>query len=76
VICCRSDGLGLKRLAAAGVDTLIISSEINPVVGVRAGKLGMDCLFGMGDKLAVLKRECRKRRISLSCAAYLGNDIN
>ena len=36
VRCCRSDGLGLRRLDAVGVAYLILSTEANPVVRTRA----------------------------------------
>src|SRR5258706_14480 len=51
VRCWRSDGLGITRLKQAGVDTAIVSTETNPVVGARGRKLGMRCIQGCEDKL-------------------------
>lgn len=76
VRCCRSDGFGLRRIAALGVDAVIISTEKNPVVAERAAKLKIPCFHGCDDKLAVLLEQLRDRRLELSQAAFVGNDIN
>lgn len=76
VMCCRSDGLGLRRLRAVGVDVVILSTEPNPVVAARARKLGVPCLHGQEDKLLCLRRAAARRRVDLSATAYVGNDIN
>ena len=76
VACCRSDGIGLRRLREAGVETLIISTEPNPVVAVRAAKLGITCIHGSPDKLAQLRDEATRRKLSLDEVAFVGNDVN
>ena len=76
VACSRSDGLGLRRLDEVGVAYVIVSTETNPVVAVRAAKLGVDCVQGVDDKLAVVRAEAAVRGISLANVAYVGNDIN
>ena len=76
VACSRSDGLGLKRLGEVGVAAVIVSTETNPVVAVRAAKLGVDCVQGVDDKLAVVRAEAAVLGISLDVVAYVGNDIN
>lgn len=70
----RSDGLGLRRLEEVGVRPLIVSTERNPIVGVRATKLRVDCVHGVEDKLAALEE--RRGDILLDDVAYVGNDIN
>jgi 3-deoxy-D-manno-octulosonate 8-phosphate phosphatase (KDO 8-P phosphatase) len=72
----RSDGLGLRRLEEVGVHPLIVSMERNPIVSARAGKLQVDCVQGVEDKLAVLHERTGKLGISLADTAYVGNDIN
>jgi len=74
--CCRSDGFGLQRLRQAGIDTLILSAEPNPVVLRRAAKLKLRCINGAEDKLAVLKKEIKRLGFNLKEVAYVGNDIN
>jgi 3-deoxy-D-manno-octulosonate 8-phosphate phosphatase (KDO 8-P phosphatase) len=72
----RSDGLGLRRLDDVGVPYLIVSLEVNPVVGARAQKLRADCVQGVDDKLSVLHEQIGRRGVSLEGTAYLGNDVN
>jgi 3-deoxy-D-manno-octulosonate 8-phosphate phosphatase (KDO 8-P phosphatase) len=72
----RSDGLGLRRLDEVGVSYLIVSTEPNAIVSARATKLGAACVQGVDDKLAVLRSESERRKVSLEDVAYVGNDIN
>ena len=76
VRCWRSDGLGLRRLRQVSVGCLIVSTETNPVVSVRARKLGIECLQAVEDKAAAITAYCGARGIGLKQVAYLGNDIN
>jgi 3-deoxy-D-manno-octulosonate 8-phosphate phosphatase (KDO 8-P phosphatase) len=76
VRCNRSDGLGLERLAATGIATLILSTEVNPVVSARAAKLKIPCIQGQRDKLAALLAFAESQRIPLAEIAYVGNDVN
>ncbi len=72
----RSDGYGLKMLREVGVGFLIISSEINKVVERRAEKLRIDCYSGVENKLSLLKKILKEKKISSDNAAFVGNDIN
>jgi YrbI family 3-deoxy-D-manno-octulosonate 8-phosphate phosphatase len=72
----RSDGLGLRRLDEVGVQYLIVSMEQNPIVGVRAEKLRVDCVQGVDDKLAVVRGRTASAGVSLDQTAYVGNDVN
>lgn len=76
VRCWRSDGLGLDRLRSLGINLLIISTEVNPVVSVRAKKLKMDCLQGIKDKSVAILDWASANKIKLSKTAFVGNDIN
>ncbi len=76
VRCWRSDGLGLARIKAIGITPLIISTEVNPVVSMRAKKLKLECLQGIEDKAASLTDWLAKSGIPLAQAAFVGNDIN
>src|SRR3990170_3916107 len=76
VLCSRADGLGLQKLRAAGVETVIISTETNPVVAARARKLKIRCLQGLDDKLGALNDLAREMGLELSQVAFVGNDIN
>ena len=72
----RSDGLGLRRLEEVGVRPLIVSMEQSPIVGARAKKLRVDCVQGVGDKLAVLRERTSELGVAFEDTAYVGNDIN
>jgi 3-deoxy-D-manno-octulosonate 8-phosphate phosphatase (KDO 8-P phosphatase) len=76
VRCNRSDGLGLRRLREAGVEGMIISTEVNPVVSARAGKLKIPCEQGVKDKALCLEQIRRERGLEWHEIAFIGNDIN
>ena len=76
VRCSRADGFGLRRLEEVGVEALIVSTETAPVVSARAGKLGVECIQGVEDKLRVLREQAAARGIGLERTAYVGNDLN
>lgn len=72
----RSDGMGVARLRAADIPVLILSTERNPVVGVRGRKLRVEVLQGVDDKAVTLRAWADAACIPLSRIAYLGNDVN
>ena len=76
VRCFRSDGIGLQKLKKLGIETVIISTEANPVVSARARKLKMRCIQNCQDKRAVLEDIAQEKNITLQEVAFVGNDIN
>jgi 3-deoxy-D-manno-octulosonate 8-phosphate phosphatase (KDO 8-P phosphatase) len=76
VRCSRSDGIGLEKLKKLGIETVIISTEANPVVSARARKLKIRCVQNCEDKSAVLREIAHEKGISLAEIAFVGNDIN
>lgn len=76
VACWRGDGLGLRRLEEVGVEHLILSTETNAAVGMRARKIRAACIQGVEDKLPVLRAELESRGLSVDETAYVGNDVN
>jgi YrbI family 3-deoxy-D-manno-octulosonate 8-phosphate phosphatase len=76
VRCFRSDGLGLQKLEQLGIETVIISTEANPVVSTRARKLKIRCVQDCRDKRAALESIVKESGISLAEVAFVGNDIN
>jgi YrbI family 3-deoxy-D-manno-octulosonate 8-phosphate phosphatase len=76
VRCWRSDGLGLSKLPALGVATIVISTERNPVVSARCKKLGLRCLQDCADKRATLQQVMAEAGLVPAQVAYAGNDIN
>jgi len=76
VRCSRGDGIGLQKLKQLGIETVIISTEANPVVSARAEKLKMRCVQDCSDKRAELEKITQELGISLTEVAFVGNDIN
>jgi YrbI family 3-deoxy-D-manno-octulosonate 8-phosphate phosphatase len=76
VRCSRSDGIGLQKLRQLGIETIIISTEPNPVVSARAQKLKIRCVQNCRDKRAELVKITQELGISLAQVAFVGNDVN
>lgn len=76
VRCWRGDGIGLSRMKNLGIDCMILSTEVNPVVTARARKLAIACIQGQTDKRAALDLILAEKSLSFEQVAYLGNDIN
>jgi YrbI family 3-deoxy-D-manno-octulosonate 8-phosphate phosphatase len=76
VVANRSDSLGIRMLRQAGVETVVISLETNPVVAARCRKMDVPYIQGESDKAAALNRLFQERNIKASEAVYLGNDVN
>lgn len=74
----RSDSLIMGRMRKAGVEVVILSSEVNPVVAARARKMRVEAIHGVGldDKARVLQNLLEARKIDPACVVYAGNDIN
>jgi YrbI family 3-deoxy-D-manno-octulosonate 8-phosphate phosphatase len=66
----------LQKLKKLDIDTVIISTEANPVVSARAHKLKIRCIQDCQDKRAALEDIVQEKNISLSEVAFVGNDIN
>ena len=76
VRCWRGDGLGLQAIQRLGLQVLILSTEVNPVVTARSRKLKVECVQGCEDKRARLEAIVRERGLTLDQVAYVGNDVN
>ena len=72
----RADGLGVAEIKKLGLQQMIVSTEMNPVVSVRAKKLELPCLQGVQNKSLIIAEYCKKKEITMNKVAYVGNDIN
>jgi YrbI family 3-deoxy-D-manno-octulosonate 8-phosphate phosphatase len=72
----RADGLGIAEIKNLGIKQIIISTEENPVVSVRAKKLGIPYLQDVKNKEIALQDYCKKNSIELKQVGYIGNDSN
>ncbi len=78
VIASRSDSMHIKRLRELGVETMIISSEPNPVVLARAQKMGVEAIHnvGMQAKGRVMREVLEQKNVKAEEVIYIGNDLN
>lgn len=70
------DGLGLKRLAAAGVEIAVISGRASPAVAARLDHLGVtEVHLACDDKAARLDELCAARALAADQIAVMGDDL-
>ncbi|MBI5298078.1 MAG: acylneuraminate cytidylyltransferase [Chloroflexi bacterium] len=74
----RADSMRIKQMRAAGIEVMILSSEVDNVVSARARKMGIQAIHGMGldGKGKVLKNILAEKNLNASEVVYLGNDFN
>lgn len=69
------DGHGIKQLIAAGVRVVVISGRRSPAVLRRCRELGIrEVRQGVADKLAELRKLCKRLRIRPAQIACIGDD--
>lgn len=70
------DGLGIKLLRQAGIQTAIITGRTSEAVNNRAQNIGIDYLYqGRDDKLVALKELLSDLNLAQSQVAYMGDDL-
>lgn len=70
------DGHGLKMLAGAGVEVVIISGRSSPAVRHRATNLGITtALLGVENKRETMRELAAERGIAMEHCGYMGDDI-
>ncbi len=72
----RSDSEGLSQLRSSGVEAVVLSKEVNPVVAARCHKLNLPFVQGIQDKGPALKGMLKERGVNPKRVVYLGNDTN
>ena len=71
------DSYGVVRAELAEVAVIVISGEESDIVRSRLKKLGIkNFALGVRDKISWLEDFCRKRNLSLSDVAFVGDDMN
>jgi 3-deoxy-D-manno-octulosonate 8-phosphate phosphatase (KDO 8-P phosphatase) len=76
VVCNRADGLGVDMIREMGIKQIILSTESNIVVNVRAKKLNLQVIQNCKNKKNALTTFCNDNRYSLDSVLYVGNDVN
>tara|TARA_B100000315_G_C13997659_1_gene328703 strand:+ start:62 stop:445 length:384 start_codon:yes stop_codon:yes gene_type:complete len=72
----RSDELGISEINTLGIDQIILSTEINPVISECAKKLNIICLQGIENKKETLTKFCNENNYDWRNVGFVGNDIN
>ena len=73
----RSDSLGLGILREqTGIEAMVVSREVNPVVAARCKKMGIPYLQAVTDKASALRKLFAERKIDPAAVVYMGNDVN
>ena len=72
----RADGLAVERIKKLGINQLIITTENNPIVSMRAKKLGIPIYDGVMNKKNKLILYCKENNFDLKDVIFVGNDIN
>ncbi|MDP1715455.1 MAG: acylneuraminate cytidylyltransferase [Anaerolineales bacterium] len=74
----RSDSMHINKLREMGIETMILSSEPNPVVKARAKKMGVEAIHNVGlqDKGRAMREILEQKNIKAENVIYIGNDLN
>jgi len=74
----RSDSMRIRELRERGIQVVILSSEVNPVVAARARKMGITALQGVDlrEKGEALRKYLEHNGLDPARVVFLGNDFN
>lgn len=74
----RSDSMRIRQMRERGIEVMILSSEVNPVVTARAKKMGIEAIhgFSLSEKGEVLKKFLAEKNLDAAEVVFLGNDFN
>jgi len=72
----RKDGLGAARLSEIGIQVVIVSSEENRVVTMRARKIGVDVIQGASKKVEALREYVSEKGFTWEATWFVGNELN
>ena len=72
----RGDGLAIDMIKQMGIPQMIISTEANSIVAVRAKKLGLPLLQAVADKKGTIENLLKEKGILPEQVMFVGNDIN
>lgn len=71
------DGMGLKRLMAAGIAVCFISQSNNKIIARRAAALGVEhCFLGIDDKLGLVAELAERLGFDLAQVCHIADDVN
>lgn len=72
----RGDGMAVSLIKQLGIRQIILSTEVNPVVRMRAAKLKIPVIHGVESKKEHLIQYCQENNIASEQVMFIGNDLN
>lgn len=72
----RSDGLAISLFKKIGIKQIILSTEKNKIVKIRAQKVGIECFYGIENKKNFLINFVKINKLNFNDICYIGNDLN
>lgn len=72
----RGDGYGVTNIKKFGIEQIIVSTEVNPVVKRRAEKLKIDVIHGVEDKKTICQNYINEKGYEKDQVMFIGNDLN
>ena len=72
----RSDSMGVRLMRERGIPSMVLSTEVNPVVSARCKKMGIPVIQGVEEKAVVLGKYLLDNQINPREVVFLGNDLN
>ena len=76
VLCNRSDGLAVSMISSMGYKQIIISTEKNNIVQLRAKKLNIVAFNNISNKSQILSKIVSEGNYDFNKTVYIGNDLN
>lgn len=74
----RSDSILISDLREKGIEVMILSSEVNPVVEARAKKMKVEAVYGVGlqNKGRAMREILEAKDVQAENVVFVGNDLN
>lgn len=69
------DGHGLKLLARAGIEPIVISGRTSAALARRCAELGLPLAMGIEDKRSEMAARLAERGLGFEDAGYMGDDV-
>lgn len=76
ILCNRGDGLAISKIKDLGIEQIILSSEKQNLVKLRASKLKITAYNNINNKLQFMNTYCKDYNINIDNIIFIGNDLN
>lgn len=73
----RGDSMGIRiARERTGVEFMVISTEVNPVVSARCKKMNVEVYQGVDRKVELFRQVLKQKNIHPAEVIFVGNDVN